>query len=39
MGPSAVAFPGLAEPIALDEQGIDDVVAAFAASARRAVEA
>ena len=39
VGPSAVAFPGLAEPVALDEQGIDDVVAAFAASARRAVEA
>lgn len=39
VGPSAVAFPGLAEPVALDGQGLDDVVAAFAASARRAVEA
>ncbi|WP_188043267.1 NADH:flavin oxidoreductase/NADH oxidase [Changpingibacter yushuensis] len=39
VGPSAIAFPGLAEPLALEESGIDAVVAAFAASARRAVDA
>ncbi|RLZ02622.1 oxidoreductase [Kocuria tytonicola] len=38
VGPSAVAFPGLDAPEELDARGIDDVVAAFAASARRAVE-
>ncbi|QMS57093.1 NADH:flavin oxidoreductase/NADH oxidase [Kocuria varians] len=39
VGPSAVAFPGLTAPQALDEQGIDHVVAAFTTAARRAVEA
>ncbi|WHF23460.1 hypothetical protein QJS66_03745 [Kocuria rhizophila] len=38
VGPSAVAFPGLAEPVALDEQGTPRA-AGVAASARRAVEA
>ena len=37
--PSAVAFDGFAEPVALDAAGIDTVVAAFAASARRALDA
>jgi len=37
--PSAVAFDGFAEPIALDAAGIDRVVDAFAAAARRAVDA
>jgi 2,4-dienoyl-CoA reductase-like NADH-dependent reductase (Old Yellow Enzyme family) len=37
--PSAIAFEGFAEPVALDLQGIDRVVAAFAASARRAIDA
>lgn len=37
--PSAVAFEGYAEPIALDHAGIDAIVAAFTASARRAVDA
>lgn len=39
VAPSAVAFDGFAEPIALDASGIDRIVAAFAAAARRAVEA
>ncbi|MDW4573297.1 NADH:flavin oxidoreductase/NADH oxidase [Microbacterium sp. M3] len=39
VAPSAVAFDGYAEPIALDAAGIDAVVADFAAAARRAVEA
>ncbi|GAA2181419.1 NADH:flavin oxidoreductase/NADH oxidase [Brooklawnia cerclae] len=39
VAPSAVAFPGLAEPVALDEAGIAGVVDAFAAAARRAVDA
>ncbi|MBL7255387.1 NADH:flavin oxidoreductase/NADH oxidase [Paractinoplanes lichenicola] len=39
VGPSAVAFPGLRVPRELDEQGIAEVVRAFAAAARRAVEA
>jgi len=39
VGPSAVAFAGYAEPLALDEAGIALVVADFAAAARRAVEA
>ena len=39
VAPSAVAFPGLAEPAALDQAGIDRVAAAFAAAARRAVDA
>ena len=36
---SAVAFPGYAEPIALDLAGIDKVVEDFAAAAARSVEA
>lgn len=39
VGPSASAFPGLAEPTALTEAGIAEVVAAFAAAARRAASA
>lgn len=39
VAPSAIAFDGYAEPRALDEAGIDGVVADFAAAARRAVEA
>ncbi|WP_109209997.1 MULTISPECIES: NADH:flavin oxidoreductase/NADH oxidase [Microbacterium] len=39
VAPSAIAFDGYAEPVALDRDGIDRVVAAFAAAARRAVEA
>lgn len=39
VAPSAVAFDGFADPVALDHDGIDDLVAAFRASARRAVEA
>ena len=36
---SAIAFEGYAEPVALDEAGIRDVVVAFAESARRSVDA
>lgn len=39
VAPSAIAFDGFAEPIALDEAGIDRVVADFAAAARRAMAA
>ena len=39
VAPSAIAFEGYAEPVALDPAGIDRVVDAFAAAARRAVEA
>ncbi|HST41473.1 MAG TPA: NADH:flavin oxidoreductase/NADH oxidase [Conexibacter sp.] len=39
VGPSTIAFPGLVEPTALDAAGIDGVLAAFAAAARRAVDA
>lgn len=39
VAPSAVAFQGYADPIALDEAGIAKVVADFADAARRAVEA
>jgi 2,4-dienoyl-CoA reductase-like NADH-dependent reductase (Old Yellow Enzyme family) len=39
VAPSAVAFPGYREPRELTEQEIADVVAAFAASARRALAA
>ncbi|MFD4959463.1 NADH:flavin oxidoreductase/NADH oxidase [Microbacterium sp. NPDC058389] len=39
VAPSAIAFEGFAEPVALDLAGIDRVVDAFAAAARRAVEA
>ncbi|HWS32926.1 MAG TPA: NADH:flavin oxidoreductase/NADH oxidase [Actinoplanes sp.] len=38
-GPSAVAFPGLRAPRELDQAGIDEVISAFAAAARRAVDA
>ena len=39
VAPSAVAFDGFAEPVALDLAGIDAVVDAFAAAAGRAVAA
>ncbi|GAA5204097.1 NADH:flavin oxidoreductase/NADH oxidase [Microbacterium jejuense] len=39
VAPSAIAFEGFADPVALDLAGIDRVVDAFAAAARRAVEA
>lgn len=39
VAPSAIAFEGFAEPVALDLAGIDRVVEGFAAAARRAVEA
>jgi 2,4-dienoyl-CoA reductase-like NADH-dependent reductase (Old Yellow Enzyme family) len=39
VAPSAIAFPRYAEPEALDADGIDAVVADFAAAARRSVEA
>ncbi|MFE5409907.1 NADH:flavin oxidoreductase/NADH oxidase [Microbacterium sp. NPDC056569] len=39
VAPSAIAFDGYAEPVALDAAGIDRIVADFAAAARRAVEA
>ncbi|WP_292832321.1 oxidoreductase [Microbacterium sp.] len=39
VAPSAIAFEGYAEPVALDEAGIDAVVEAFAAAATRAVDA
>ncbi|MCC2033474.1 NADH:flavin oxidoreductase/NADH oxidase [Microbacterium allomyrinae] len=37
--PSAIAFDGYAQPVALDADGIDRVVGDFAAAARRAVAA
>jgi 2,4-dienoyl-CoA reductase-like NADH-dependent reductase (Old Yellow Enzyme family) len=39
VAPSAVPFEGYAAPVALDEAGIQKVVADFAAAARRAVDA
>jgi 2,4-dienoyl-CoA reductase-like NADH-dependent reductase (Old Yellow Enzyme family) len=39
VGPSAIAFPGLAEPEQLTSEGIAKVVRGFADAARRAVEA
>jgi len=39
VAPSAIAFDGYAEPVALDLAGIDRIVADFSAAARRAVEA
>ena len=39
VAPSAVAFPGYTAPVALDEAGLDRVVAGFADGARRAVAA
>ncbi len=39
VAPSAVAFEGYAEPVALDDDGIRSVVRAFAEAARRALEA
>lgn len=39
VAPSAIAFPGLAEPRALTTDEIAEIVAAFALAARRAVEA
>ena len=39
VGPSELAFPGLADPVALDEEGIAKVRADFVAATRRAVDA
>lgn len=39
VAPSAKAFPGLETPKALEQDGIDQIVTAFAASARRAIDA
>ncbi|GAA1648091.1 NADH:flavin oxidoreductase/NADH oxidase [Microbacterium flavum] len=39
VAPSAIAYDGFAEPAALDERGIDEIVVAFAAAAERAVAA
>ena len=39
VGPSAIAFEGLDAPVALTVDGIAEIVRAFAASARRAVDA
>ena len=39
VAPSAIAFEGFAEPDALDAAGIERVVEAFAAAARRALDA
>ena len=39
VAPSAIAFDGYAVPAALDHDGIDAMVEAFAAAARRAVDA
>jgi 2,4-dienoyl-CoA reductase-like NADH-dependent reductase (Old Yellow Enzyme family) len=39
LAPSAVPFPGYADPLALDPAGIDAVVTDFAAAARRAIDA
>ncbi len=39
VAPSAIVFPGLAEPLALDDAGVDVIVESSAASARRAVDA
>jgi 2,4-dienoyl-CoA reductase-like NADH-dependent reductase (Old Yellow Enzyme family) len=39
VAPSAIAFDGFAEPVALDLAGIDRIVDGFAAAARRAVAA
>ncbi|WP_333619173.1 NADH:flavin oxidoreductase/NADH oxidase [Dietzia sp.] len=39
VAPSAIAFEGLDAPVALDTDGIADIVRAFTTSARRAVDA
>lgn len=39
VAPSAIAYEGFDEPVALDEAGIDGIVDAFAAAAARAVAA
>lgn len=39
VAPSAIAYQGFAEPEALDAAGIDELVAAFAVAARRALDA
>jgi 2,4-dienoyl-CoA reductase-like NADH-dependent reductase (Old Yellow Enzyme family) len=39
VAPSGVPFPGYADPVALDAEGLGTVVADFAAAARRAVAA
>ncbi|MFK4807588.1 NADH:flavin oxidoreductase/NADH oxidase [Microbacterium sp. ZW CA_36] len=39
VAPSAIAFDGFAQPLALDHAGIDRIVADFASAARRAVAA
>ena len=37
--PSAIAYEGFAEPVALDADGIEAIVTGFASAARRAIEA
>lgn len=39
VAPSAIAFPGLAAPDALDQAGIDAIVEAFGTAARRGIDA
>ncbi|KQO63434.1 NADH:flavin oxidoreductase/NADH oxidase [Curtobacterium sp. Leaf261] len=39
VGPSAIAFPGLVEPTELTAEDVQGVIRAFAAAARRAVDA
>ena len=39
VAPSATAYPGLAVPQALDQDGIDEIITAFVSAARRAVDA
>ncbi len=39
VGPSPIAFPGYDAPVALDARGIADIVAAFGAATRRALDA
>lgn len=39
VAPSAIAFEGFADPVALDEAGIDAVVTGFADASRRALDA
>jgi 2,4-dienoyl-CoA reductase-like NADH-dependent reductase (Old Yellow Enzyme family) len=39
LAPSAIAFPGYSEPLALDAAGIETVITDFTAAARRAVDA
>ncbi len=37
VAPSSIPFPGLGEPVQLDQAGIQDVISAFVAGAKRAV--